>query len=652
MFKIGEMFVAFVGKDGGLARTMKTMEGMGKATGKVMERAIKEGAKMGQAGIKGFTSIANSAAKCAAQVTKSFERITTAGIKAAGRIAPAFTKSFDRIVGHGAKFSTQLLKSLTTLGKAGIGALGKGVGGGGGAISGMGSAMKGLADGVAGASRSIVGGLGAIGSAATACFTAMTWGIAGVVAAGAGLAALIGITTMMAADSKEMQSKFDTVFGSSAGKATEQISKMASAMGRSHNELKLMASGVQDLLVPIGFARDKAAEMSVKLTQLAVDIASFNNKSDTEVMEDISAALAGSGEVMKKYGVILNDVTMKQELASMGYKGATDKASEQMKALARLNIIIKGTSDAHGDAVKTGGSFSNQMKRIMGLIKDIGTNIGFVFVPAAETFAKFFSDNLQLISENSESLEQYGDVLKGWAEAVVMWMQRLITLVVNWKDISAEAFNVMAAVARASLDILIQILDNVEIAITNMFGHLIDFFPNLFETIAEQHGSLWEFMKKGWGDVWEYVFSGGTDGNDVNFSKLVEGMKAKMRSLDFKPVAWSSAFKEMGRLVEVIDSKMGKPLELPKLDDIKAFNPADAGIEAQAAKTIKFEMSAVADLWKQNLEKVFEDQEGKSQLEVLKKGVQVQEEIKEQAKEQNKELKGINDNIEKWALIV
>lgn len=650
MFKIGEMFVAFVGKDGGLARTMKLMEGMGKVTGKVMEKAIKEGAKMGQAGIKSFTTIAASAAKCAVQVTKSFERITSAGIKAAGRIAPAFMKSFDRIVGHGAKFSTQLLKSLTTLGKAGMAGLGKGLGGG--ATAAAGSAVKGLADGVAAAGRSIVGGFAAIGSAATACFTAITWGIAGVVAAGAGLAALVGLVTMMAGDSKEMQSKFDTVFGSSTGKATEQISKMAGAMGRSHNELKLMASGVQDLLVPIGFARDKAANMSVQLTQLAVDIASFNNKADTEVMEDISAALAGSGEVMKKYGVILNDVTMKQELASMGYKGATDKASEQMKALARLNIIIKGTSDAHGDAEKTAGSFSNQMKRIMGLLKDIGTNLGFVFLPAAETFAQFLSENLQMLSENSEGLEQYGDALKGWAENIVMWLQRIITLFMNWQEISTEAFNVVAAVARTSLDLIITMLDNVEIFILNMFGHLMDFFPNFLATVAETHGSLWSFLEDGWSELWDFIASGGTDSIDVSMDQIIKKMKSKMKSMEYKSFNTGDAMKEWERFIAVIDSKMAKATEPPKLGEIKAFTPEDAGVAAAAGKTIKFEMTAVADLFRKNLEQVFEDQEGKSQLEVLKKGVNVQENIAAEAKEQNQKLKNIDDNIEKWALIV
>ncbi len=652
MFKLGEMFVAFTGKDGGLSRMLKATEGLGKTTGKVMETAIREGSKMGQAGAKSFEKVAAAGSKCAASVTKSFERITSAGLKSAARITPAFLKTFDKLAGNATKLSIAGLKSFTSIGKEGMKALGKGTGGLGGLMSGASAGVGKLAEGMAGAGRSIVGGFTAIGSAATMAFTAITVGLAAVVAAGAGLGVLIGMVTMMAGDAKEMQGKFDVVFGDSAPAATAEISKMATAMGRSHNELKLMASGVQDLLVPIGFARDKAAGMSVKISQLAVDIASFNNKADTEVMEDISAALAGSGEVMKKYGVILNDVTMKQELAKMGYQGATDKASEQMKALARLNIIIAGTSDAHGDAVKTGGSFANQMKRIMGLVKDIGTNIGHIFLPAAETFAQFFSDNLQMMSESSEGLESYGDMLKEWAEIMVTWLQRLITLFANWQEISTEAFNVVAEVARASLDILITILDNVEIAITNMFGHLIDFFPNLFDTIKEQHGSLWNYLKAGWGALWKFVSSGGQDTTGFEIiGKLAKGVQSKMKSLDFKPVEWSKAFNEMGRLVDVIDSKMEKATAGPSLDAIKAFSPEEAGVKAAAGKVIKFEMVNAADLWKKNLEEVFDPDNGASQLETLKKGVQVAEDQQKEAKEQTKTLESIDGHLEKFALI-
>lgn len=52
----------------------------------------------------------------------------------------------------------------------------------------------------------------------------------------------------------------------------------------------------------------------------------------------------------------------------MGVRKSWTEVTEQEKALARLNIIARAMGDqgAIGDAVKTAGSFTNQMKRLRG----------------------------------------------------------------------------------------------------------------------------------------------------------------------------------------------------------------------------------------------------------------------------------------------
>ena len=43
-------------------------------------------------------------------------------------------------------------------------------------------------------------------------------------------------------------------------------------------------AGLQDTFVPLGIARDEAAELSKSLVTLAVDVASFNNTADADVI--------------------------------------------------------------------------------------------------------------------------------------------------------------------------------------------------------------------------------------------------------------------------------------------------------------------------------------------------------------------------------
>ena len=75
-----------------------------------------------------------------------------------------------------------------------------------------------------------------------------------------------------------------------------------------------MASTVQDTFVPLGFARNEASDLSVQLTKLAVDVASFNNASDTETMRAFQSAIVGNHETVRRFGIVITEATLQQEL--------------------------------------------------------------------------------------------------------------------------------------------------------------------------------------------------------------------------------------------------------------------------------------------------------------------------------------------------
>ena len=132
--------------------------------------------------------------------------------------------------------------------------------------------------------------------------------------------------------------------------------------------------------MPLGFDPSAAKEMSKQVTQLAVDLGSFNNMADDAVLRDLHAALTGSGEVMKKYGVLVSEAAVKQELLNQGMDPKV--ATDQEKVLARLSIIMAGTTAAQGDAIRTSDSFANQMKRLNATLDDTKVAVGEAVLPA------------------------------------------------------------------------------------------------------------------------------------------------------------------------------------------------------------------------------------------------------------------------------
>lgn len=168
----------------------------------------------------------------------------------------------------------------------------------------------------------------------------------------------------MASAVEEMQAKSSVVFGRFVSSVRKELEVFGDNVGRSTQELEGMASSIQDTFVPMGFARGEASKLSVQLTKLAVDVASFNNASDVQTMMAFQSALVGNHETVRRFGVVITEATLKQELLRMGITKTAKEVTNAEKVQARLNLIIAGTSDAQGDAERTNDSFANSMKAL------------------------------------------------------------------------------------------------------------------------------------------------------------------------------------------------------------------------------------------------------------------------------------------------
>ena len=175
----------------------------------------------------------------------------------------------------------------------------------------------------------------------------------------------------MASSVEEMQSKSSVVFGKFVDTVRSQLEVFGNEVGRSTHELEQMASSIQDTFVPMGFARGEASKLSIQLTKLAVDVASFNNASDTETMMAFQSALVGNHETVRRFGVVITEATLKQELLRMGINKTADEVTNAEKVQARLNLIIAGTADAPGDAERTAGSFANSSKALTSALDEL-----------------------------------------------------------------------------------------------------------------------------------------------------------------------------------------------------------------------------------------------------------------------------------------
>ena len=193
-------------------------------------------------------------------------------------------------------------------------------------------------------------------------------------------------------DIDELKSKSSAVFREFTSDVRAELQTFGDAVGRSTAELEGMASGVQDTFVPLGFARGEAAKLSTNLTKLAVDVASFNNASDTETMDLFKSALVGNHEAVRRFGIVITETELKQELLRMGIKKNSNQVDAQTKVQARLNLILAGTTDAQGDATRTAGSFANRQRALRAELSEVGDELGLTLQPALAGVVDFLID--------------------------------------------------------------------------------------------------------------------------------------------------------------------------------------------------------------------------------------------------------------------
>ena len=93
-----------------------------------------------------------------------------------------------------------------------------------------------------------------------------------------------------ASDVEQMEQKFDTVFANLKDEADGWADAFAHAIGRSKNTIKTYLADQQNLFVGFGMARDEAMKMSEKLTESAIDIASFANLNDDDAINAMTKA--------------------------------------------------------------------------------------------------------------------------------------------------------------------------------------------------------------------------------------------------------------------------------------------------------------------------------------------------------------------------
>lgn len=197
-----------------------------------------------------------------------------------------------------------------------------------------------------------------------------------------------------------LQAEFEgvnQVFGDGAQAVQAYAKQAASLAGITETEALSAAKNMGVFAKSAGLAGSEAAKFSINMVQLAGDLGSFNDVPTGEALAAIQSGLLGQAEPLRRFGVLLDDVTLRNRAMEMGLTKTTkDALTPQQKVLAAYSEILKQTSIQQGDFVKYQDTFGNAIKTVNARFDEIVANIGEALIPALESvmpqFRMFIDD--------------------------------------------------------------------------------------------------------------------------------------------------------------------------------------------------------------------------------------------------------------------
>lgn len=224
-------------------------------------------------------------------------------------------------------------------------------------------------------------------------------------------------------DLSESTNKMQQIFGGATGAIEQFAARGAKALGMTELQARDAASTFGVFGKSAGLVGPELAGFSTEMTQLAVDMASFNNTSPEEAIQALGSGLRGEAEPLRRFGVLLDDASMRQEALRMGLIKSTKEAlTPQQKVLAAQALIMRQTSDAQGDFARTSEGLANQQRIAAAQWDDLKAKIGTAFLPVLEGAMGFLtstaipaiSDLVTKLSEGGSWLDQF---TAGWQSA-------------------------------------------------------------------------------------------------------------------------------------------------------------------------------------------------------------------------------------------
>lgn len=249
----------------------------------------------------------------------------------------------------------------------------------------------------------------------------------------------LGSAVDLASQLTEVQNVVDTTFGDMASKVDDFTKTSIQDFGMSELTVKQISSRFQALGTSVGITSqqvangtavankalmsqnntlykttDSMADMSLNLTKLAGDMASFYDVDQADVAKSLQSIFTGTIAPLRRYGLDLTQATLSEWAMKNGLDANIKSMTQAEKVLLRYNYVMANTQAAQQDFSKTANTWANSIRVLKQEFQAWGSIIGSVIINALKPFVQALSKvMLKVISFTKTVADALGAIF-GW----------------------------------------------------------------------------------------------------------------------------------------------------------------------------------------------------------------------------------------------
>lgn len=218
----------------------------------------------------------------------------------------------------------------------------------------------------------------------------------------------------ISSDLTEVQNVVVNTFGQYTDKL-EQFSKTSIKMyGMSELSAKQTAGRFQAMGLAMGAPVKDMSDMSIQLTSLSADLASFYNISQEESSRKLWSIFTGETEPMRAFGIDLTNATLKEYAMKKGLDANISSMTQLEKTMLRYQYVMDNTKNVQGDFARTIQTWANQLRILQEQIKAVAGVWGNAFVNMLKPLVQALNKALSAVYTFSEKVVNALGAIFGW----------------------------------------------------------------------------------------------------------------------------------------------------------------------------------------------------------------------------------------------